>query len=105
MEPAERSTRGTSITLHLKQDQKEFLGEWRLRELITQYSDYVNHPIHLEVKKTTGEGEAQKTETKREVVNKASALWQRRASEVDAAASSGRSGNGAAPGLDLRPPD
>ncbi|MFY0580436.1 molecular chaperone HtpG [Cystobacter fuscus] len=82
VEPAERATRGTSITLHLKEDQKEFLGEWRLRELIKQYSDYVSHPIHLEVKKTTGEGADAKTETKREVVNKASALWQRAKSEI-----------------------
>ena len=79
VEPAERATRGTSITLYLKEDQKEFLDEWRLRSLVTQYSDYVNHPIKLQVKKTTGEGDAQKTETKLEVVNKASALWQRAA--------------------------
>ena len=82
VEPAERATRGTSITLHLKEDQKEFLQEWRLRELVTQYSDYVNHPIKLQVKKTTGEGDAQKTETQLEVVNKASALWQRSKSEI-----------------------
>jgi molecular chaperone HtpG len=82
VEPAERATRGTSVILHLKEDQKEFLGEWRLRELVTQYSDYVNHPIKLQVKKTTGEGEAKKTETQLEVVNKASALWQRPRSEI-----------------------
>ncbi|PTL83673.1 molecular chaperone HtpG [Vitiosangium sp. GDMCC 1.1324] len=82
VEPAERATRGTSIILHLKEEQKEFLGEWRLRSLITQYSDYVNHPIKLQVQKTTGEGEAQKTETQLEVVNKASALWQRPKSEI-----------------------
>src|SRR3712207_3756334 len=45
VEPAERATRGTAVTLHLKEDQKEFLDEWRLRSLITQYSDYVGHPI------------------------------------------------------------
>jgi molecular chaperone HtpG len=82
VEPAERPTRGTSITLHLKEDQKEFLDAWRLRSLVTQYSDYVNHPIKLQVEKTTGEGEAKKTETSLEVVNKASALWQRPKSEI-----------------------
>jgi molecular chaperone HtpG len=82
VEPAERPTRGTSITLHLKADQKDFLQEWRLRELVAQYSDYVNHPIKLQVQRTTGEGDAQKTETSLEVVNKASALWQRSRSEV-----------------------
>jgi molecular chaperone HtpG len=82
MEPAERPTRGTSVILHLKEDQKEFLDAWRLRSLVTQYSDYVNHPIKLRVEKTTGEGDAKKTETSLEVVNKASALWQRPKSEI-----------------------
>lgn len=82
VEPAERAARGTSITLHLKEDQKEFLGEWRLRSLITQYSDYVGHPIKLQVSKTTGAGDDAKTETSLEVVNKASALWQRAKSEI-----------------------
>ncbi|HSP80762.1 MAG TPA: molecular chaperone HtpG, partial [Myxococcaceae bacterium] len=82
VEPAERATRGTSITLHLKEDQKEFLDGWRLRSLVTQYSDYVSHPIKLEVEKSTGEGEEKKTEKSLEVVNKASALWQRAKSEI-----------------------
>jgi molecular chaperone HtpG len=82
VEPAERATRGTAVTLHLKEDQKEFLEEYRLRTLITQYSDYVGHPIKLQVKKTTGTGDDAKTETSLEVVNKASALWQRAKSEI-----------------------
>ncbi|WP_434382831.1 molecular chaperone HtpG [Melittangium boletus] len=82
VEPAERATRGTSITLHLKEDQKDFLSEWRLRELVTQYSDYVSHPIQLQVRKTTGEGAEATTETQLETVNKASALWQRAKSEI-----------------------
>jgi molecular chaperone HtpG len=82
VEPAERATRGTAITLHLKADQKEFLEEWRLRELVAQYSDYVSHPIKLQVRHTTGEGEAEKTETALEVVNKASALWQRSRNDI-----------------------
>jgi molecular chaperone HtpG len=86
VEPAERATRGTSVTLHLKEDQKEFLDEWRLRSLITQYSDYVGHPIKLQVQKTTDvidakTGEKTKT-TGFETVNKASALWQRPKSEL-----------------------
>jgi molecular chaperone HtpG len=83
VEPAERSARGTAVTLHLK---KEFLDEWRLRSLITQYSDYVGHPIKLRVEKTTdvidaNTGEKTKT-TDFETVNKASALWQRPKSEL-----------------------
>ncbi|MCY1035151.1 molecular chaperone HtpG [Corallococcus sp. BB11-1] len=82
VEPAEKATRGTAITLHLKPDQKEFLDEWKLRQLITQYSDYVGHPIKLQVTKQVGSGETQATQTALEVVNKASALWQRPKSEV-----------------------
>ncbi|WP_224247211.1 molecular chaperone HtpG [Hyalangium gracile] len=86
VEPAQRTTRGTSITLHLKADQKEFLDEWRVRSLITQYSDYVGHPIQLQVKKTTDVIDAQTgqkgTTTAFETVNKASALWQRPKSEI-----------------------
>jgi molecular chaperone HtpG len=86
VEPAERTSRGTSVTLHLKEDQKEFLDEWRLRSLITQYSDYVGHPIQLRVKKTTDVIDAntgEKTTTFAfETINKASALWQRSKSEI-----------------------
>ncbi|KFE64323.1 molecular chaperone HtpG [Hyalangium minutum] len=86
IEPAERTTRGTAVTLHLKADQKEFLDEWRLRSLITQYSDYVGHPIQLQVKKPSEVIDAstgQKgTTSSFETVNKASALWQRSKSDI-----------------------
>ncbi|MCP3062193.1 molecular chaperone HtpG [Myxococcus sp. K38C18041901] len=82
VEPSERAARGTSVILHLKEDQKEFLDEWRVRSLITQYSDYVGHPIKLQVTKTTGTGDDAKTESALEVVNKASALWQRAKSDI-----------------------
>jgi molecular chaperone HtpG len=76
VEPAERAARGTSVTLHLKEDQKEFLEPWRLRELIARYSDYVAHPIRLRAEGEDGkEGEL-------ETINRASALWQRPKSEI-----------------------
>jgi molecular chaperone HtpG len=76
--PDERTTRGTAITLHLRDDEKEFLDDWRLRNLITRYSDYVSHPIQLLVTKGTGTDAKSEYET----VNKASALWQRPKSEI-----------------------
>jgi molecular chaperone HtpG len=76
--PAERAQRGTSVVLHLRADQEEFLEEWRLRELVVRYSDFVAHPIKLKVaRKSDGE---EKTEL--ETINKASALWQRSKSEI-----------------------
>lgn len=73
-----RPQRGTEITLHLRSDQLEFLEEWRLRDLVKRYSDYVSHPIQLAVTKGTG-ADAQ---TEYETINKASALWQRPRSEI-----------------------
>lgn len=80
VEPAERATRGTQVVLHFKADQKELLEEWRLREMIRRYSDYVSHPIKLQVSERDEKGEAKGT--KLEVVNAASALWQRPKSQI-----------------------
>lgn len=78
VEPAERDVRGTSVVLHLREDQKDFASPWRLRQLVKQYSDFVGHPIEmLEMK--YGEDEE---EPKWEQINKASALWQRTPSDV-----------------------
>ncbi len=78
VEPSEREERGTSVILHLKDEFAEFLAPYRLRQLIKQYSDFVGHPIEmLEQKYGDDDGEPQF-----EQVNKASALWQRSASEV-----------------------
>jgi molecular chaperone HtpG len=76
--PDDRSERGTAITLHLRADQHEFIDEWRLRDLIKRYSDYVSHPIQLLVTKGTGTD----AKTEYETVNKASALWQRPKAEI-----------------------
>jgi molecular chaperone HtpG len=76
--PDDRAARGTSITLHLHEDQKEFLDEWRLRDLVKRYSDYVSHPIQLQV--TKGSGADAKTEY--ETINRANALWQRPRAEI-----------------------
>lgn len=76
VEPIDRPSRGTAVTLHLKEDQKEFLEGWRLRQLISRYSDYVAHPIRMQAEGTDGKpGEL-------ETVNRASALWQRSKSEI-----------------------
>ena len=80
----ERTARGTAIELHLKEDQKQLLDPWALRDLVRRYSDYIAYPIELETTETGGEakGEAAKTETKRERINKGAALWQRPKSEI-----------------------
>jgi molecular chaperone HtpG len=82
LEPAERETHGTSVTLKLGEDHREFTSEWRLRELITSYSDYLHHPIELEVTRYVGEGEDATTEQAFEQVNQATALWMRSKDDI-----------------------
>ncbi len=66
----EKDTRGTEVTLHLKADQDEFLEPWRLRTIITKYSDHINFPIQMQ--KLTDDG---KPTEEWETVNRATALW------------------------------
>ncbi|WP_425407274.1 molecular chaperone HtpG [Hwanghaeella sp.] len=73
IEPASRDTRGTTITLHMKDDAVEFLAEQRIAQIIKTYSDHIPFPI-----KIAGEGEDYPKQ-----LNAASALWTRNKSEVD----------------------
>lgn len=66
----EKPMRGTEIILHLKADEEEFLHEWRLRTIVTKYSDHLNIPIMM--LKYTDDG---KPTTEWETVNRATALW------------------------------
>ncbi len=89
VEPAQREGRGTTLILHLKEDQKEYAGAYRIKDVIRRHSDYVAHPIELLTrveKKVEGDEkpETPELEDKLEVINQASALWQRPAKEVSA---------------------
>ncbi len=73
----ELPTRGTEIVLHLKAEEEELLSAWRLRSIITKYSDHV--PLPIEMLKENEEGELS---DEWEVVNKASSLWTRAKTEI-----------------------
>jgi molecular chaperone HtpG len=77
IETIEKSARGTEITLHLREDQDEFLNSWRLRNVITKYSDHINMPIvMLKEPEPNEEGEIDESVVlEEETVNKATALW------------------------------
>ncbi|MBF5002814.1 molecular chaperone HtpG [Diaphorobacter caeni] len=81
VEQIERAERGTAITLHLREDAEEFLNAWKLKQLISKYSDHISLPILMEKEEwKDGEndqpGEMVKT-GEWETVNQASALWTR----------------------------
>lgn len=69
--------RGTTVTLHLRKDEDEFLEDYRVRSIINKYSDHISLPVVMFKKDDKGE----KTE-ELETVNKASALWTRTKSEI-----------------------
>lgn len=80
---AERATRGTDIILHLKQEEKEFLSEWRLRSIIGKYSDHISVPVEmLKPAEPAEEGKEPEPSTEFEAVNKATALWTRSKSDI-----------------------
>lgn len=86
IEPCERATHGTRITLHLKQrtsededDPSDFLDEHRLRDVVRRYSDFVSYKIEMEVER---EGDDGKKERRVEVLNSRRPLWTRSKDDV-----------------------
>lgn len=70
---------GTSVTLHLKADESDLLQDWKLRGIITKYSDHIFFPVEMALHQ---EDEAEKKEPVFEAVNKANALWTRPKSAI-----------------------
>lgn len=81
IEAAQRDDVGTSVILQLKEEHKDYLSEWRLRELTKRYSDFINHTIELQVERVSKD-DKDKKEKSFEAVNQASALWTRPAKEI-----------------------
>ena len=76
IETIEKPTRGTEVTLHLREGEDEFLNGWRLRNVIRKYSDHINLPIiMLKEPVPDEEGKIDESIIEEETVNKATALW------------------------------
>jgi molecular chaperone HtpG len=85
IEPQSRESRGTSITLFLKKDCKEFADDWRVRSVIKKYSDHISVPVMMAkpaAQLEEGEKAPKKTEVEFEAVNEATALWMRSRTDV-----------------------
>ena len=76
----EKKSRGTDVILHLREDEKEFLNEWRLREIIGKYSDHIGLPVEMLTKEYDDEGKECGEEW--EKINKSDALWTRSKNDV-----------------------
>ncbi|QYJ77539.1 molecular chaperone HtpG [Shewanella acanthi] len=87
VETITKASRGTQITLHLRDEEKEFADDWRLRSIITKYSDHISVPVEMWQEGTPErdgpDGEkVPATEGFWKVMNKATALWMRNKSDV-----------------------
>ena len=76
----EKKSRGTDVILHLREDEKEFLNEWRLREIIGKYSDHIGLPVEMLTKEYDDEGK--ECGEKWEKINKSDTLWTRSKNDV-----------------------
>ncbi|QNI02604.1 molecular chaperone HtpG [Halomonas sp. SH5A2] len=77
---------GTEITLHLKDDAKEFADDFRLQNLVRKYSDHIEVPVRMPKTETAKDDEGNPVEgsevTTWEIVNEATALWVRPKSDI-----------------------
>ncbi|MBL4573724.1 MAG: molecular chaperone HtpG [Gammaproteobacteria bacterium] len=91
LEAVDKATAGTEITLHLKEEEKEYAESYRLRSIVKKYADHISIPVFM-VKEDMGlpDGDDEEGETKKEkeveyeAVNEAKALWTRPRKDVKA---------------------
>ncbi|WP_273266927.1 molecular chaperone HtpG [Flexistipes sinusarabici] len=79
VDDADKENFGTDVTVTLKEDEKEFLDEWRIKEIVKKYSDYIEYPITMDVEKEDKDGNKSLEE---ETLNSMKALWLKDKSEI-----------------------
>ena len=82
IEAVEKASRGTEITLHLREGQDDLLSSWKLKSIIRKYSDHIVQPIQMAAEKWDEEKNTQVETGELETVNQANALWTRSKSEI-----------------------
>jgi molecular chaperone HtpG len=82
IEDGERAGRGTDVILHLKEGEDELLSQWKLKSILTRYSDHIATPILMPKENWDAEKNEYVTLDEAETVNQASALWARSRNEV-----------------------
>ena len=86
IEDSTRDSQGTTVTLYLNDEGKEFAAKWQLDSIIKKYSDHISFPIFLEYNETVYGDKEKKEEDKIELkvdqINAASAFWKRPKSSI-----------------------
>jgi len=91
MQEAAKEKRGTDVTLHLKEDMDEYLEEWKIRKIVKQFSDFVEHPVTMDIQREETprdeegkplEGAEREVTIEEETLNSRKALWQRPREEI-----------------------
>jgi molecular chaperone HtpG len=82
VEPASRSGRGTDVILHLRDSSDELLSGWKLKSILTHYSDHIATPIRMPKEEWDKERNELRQLPELETVNKASALWTRPKTDI-----------------------
>ena len=86
-----RDKRGTEITLHLNKSSRDYIVEFRLRQIIKKYSDFVEYPVVMDITRDETpmddegkpkEGAEKQTTVTEETLNSMKAIWMRPKSEV-----------------------
>lgn len=76
VESFERNARGTDVILYLKESEKNYLDEWEIRSVVRKYSDYVEHPVCMDVEKDK--------KVQEEILNSRKAIWLKDKNEITA---------------------
>ncbi|MGV8894631.1 MAG: molecular chaperone HtpG [Burkholderiaceae bacterium] len=82
VEAIDKPSRGTDITLHLREGEDEFLSSWKLKTIIRTYSDHIPLPILMPKEEWDEEKKETVVKDEFETVNQASALWARSKSDI-----------------------
>ncbi len=85
LENIERAERGTEVILHLREGEDDLLDDWKVRNIVTKYSDHIVIPVVMKKETPVMDEEGKETEAttiEEETVNSTQALWQRNKSDI-----------------------
>ena len=85
VEEVAKENKGTDVILHLKEDEKNYLDEWEIKSTVKKYSDFIEHPVVMDVEREE-ESKLDKTKkvkvTEEETLNSRKAIWLKNKSEI-----------------------